>query len=148
MGDVPGDGTTPQLLFSAIKCPPGLSSWGLSCSVWRKKFILLLFSKLFVPSRPSRVEKLYLSVFLLKMPILYIVTIAPFSPNTANVKAAAHSRTDFLLKLIKFCINNTRVFLELPRDQLTAEFDIFPEQKKNCWKNKLKYLESLMFSSP
>lgn len=54
-----------------------------------------------------------------------LVTVASFSPNTAEVKAAAHPSTDFLPRLTKFCINNAGVFLELPTDQLTAQFGVF-----------------------
>lgn len=99
-----------SIALQCWKYPPGPSSLDLSCSVWRQKFILLLFANSFVSSHPSRVEKLYFSVFMSKISIIYLVTIVSFSPNNAEVKAAAHPRTDFHPRMTKFCINNTRVF--------------------------------------
>lgn len=107
--------------------------------------MLLLFSKSFVPSHPSRVEKFYFAVFMSKKFILYLVTIASFIPNSAEVKVAAHPRTDFVPKLTKFCINNARVFLELPRRQLIAKFDISFSEQKYLLKNQFKYFGSIMY---
>lgn len=132
----------------ALQCRE-MSSWpshpwaSVALSGVRNSFYFC-FPKSFVPFHPSRAEKLYFSVFISELSIPYLVTIASFSPKAAEIKAAAHPRTDFLPGLTKFCINNARVFFWSCQGINLQQSWFFSPPKKNCWQDQLKYFGSIM----
>ena len=64
---------TATSLFTAGKLPAGLSYLGLSCSIWRKKFMLLLFSKSYETYHPYRMENVYFSAVMSKVAVHCLV---------------------------------------------------------------------------
>lgn len=88
---------TSTLLFTARKLPAGLSPLGLSCSVWRKKFMLILLSKSYEIYHPSRMEEICISAVMSKMAIHWLVIGVLLLSDLIlqEVQVAINPRTDF-----------------------------------------------------
>lgn len=91
------EGQSSTLLFTARKLPAGLSSLGLSCSVWRKKFMLILLSKSYEIYHPSRMEEICISAVMSKMAIHWLVIGVLLLSDLIlqEVQVAINPRTDF-----------------------------------------------------